>query len=67
MYDYPVISIKLKENEVTKFNGKYRASYNLKLREWKWYSEFNEKNELIVLACKDANGNGRYKYDKKNK
>lgn len=61
LYDYPVIQIKLKDDEITEYNGKLRASFNLKLREWRWYSEFKD-SKLVRLACKDVNGKVRFNY-----
>ena len=63
LYDYPIIQILLKDNEVSEYNGKFRASFNLRLREWKWYSEFDKDNNLIRLACKDVNNKVRYNFD----
>jgi hypothetical protein len=42
LYEYPVISIKLNEDEYEKKNDKCYATYNLKIKEWKWTSEFKE-------------------------
>ncbi len=40
LYEYPVISIKLNEDEYEKKNDKCYATYNLKIKEWKWFSQF---------------------------
>lgn len=63
LYDYPVISIKLEDNEVTEYNGKFRASFGLKLKEWKWISEFTE-GKITGLACQDTNGKTRFNWGK---
>lgn len=40
LYDYPVISIKLLDNE-WKMDGNYpKATFDLKIKEWKWFSQF---------------------------
>tara|TARA_R110000787_G_scaffold90624_1_gene191236 strand:+ start:188 stop:721 length:534 start_codon:yes stop_codon:yes gene_type:complete len=61
LYDYPVIQIKLNSTEFKVEGSKVKQTYNLKLREWKWYSEFNG-NKLVALACRDNNGDVRFKY-----
>ena len=64
LYDYPIISIKLNPEELQetgKPRPKYKASFNLKLKEWKWFSQF-EGNKLTYLGCKDNNGNIRFQY-----
>lgn len=59
LYDYPLIQIKLKENEFDKAKGK--PTWDFKLKEWKWISEF-ENGKLKGLACKDNNGDLRFKF-----
>ena len=59
LYDYPVIQIKLTEEEFDKTTN--RPTFNFKLKEWVWISEF-ENWKLKALACKDNNGKVRFKY-----
>ncbi len=59
LYDYPVISIRLNDNEITVTNGKKKASWGLKLKEWRWYSEF-EGRKITFLAARDSNNNTRF-------
>ena len=59
LYDYPVISIQLKPDEINEKNGKKYASWNFKLKEWKWYAEFTDK-KISFLAARDNNGNTRF-------
>lgn len=64
LYDYPIIQIKLNDNEVQETGRdkpKYRASFNLKLKEWKWFSQFVD-GKLTYLACKDTNNKLRFSY-----
>jgi hypothetical protein len=67
LYDYPVISIKLNESEwkIIPASGNYKekvqATWDLKLKEWKWISEFKD-GKLLGLAAKDNNGKLRFKY-----
>jgi hypothetical protein len=64
LYDYPQISILLKENEVQltgQDRPKYRATFDLKIKEWKWVSFFNEK-KIVGLFAKDQNDVLRYSW-----
>lgn len=61
LYDYPIISVKLLNDEVTEHNGKFKQSFNLKLREWKWINYF-EDGEIIGLAAQDNNGKTRFNW-----
>ena len=61
LYSYPVISIKLNDNEVTEYNGKLRQSFNLRLRDWRWHLETDDEG-VVRLACKDTAGVKRYDY-----
>jgi len=62
LYDYPVISVKLLDNEVDMSGQKPKATWNLRLRDWLWYSEFDDEGKLTFLASKDSNGKTRFKY-----
>jgi hypothetical protein len=64
LYDYPLISIQLTDDECKKNDrtGKYQATWKLKLKEWKWYSEFNDQRKITFLAAKDTNGNVRFQW-----
>lgn len=61
LYDYPVISIKLNDNEFKEYNGKMKQTWDLKLREWIWGSEFKD-DILIKLAAKDHNNKLRFNW-----
>lgn len=61
LYDYPIISIKLKDNEISTYNGKMRASFDLKLKDWAWISEFTD-GKITGLACKDVTGELRFNW-----
>lgn len=66
LYDYPVISIKLESNEfkIDNFNGKdiVKPTFDFKLKEWKWFSQFTKDGKLNYLACKDTTGKVRFTY-----
>lgn len=65
LYDYPVIQIKLESNEfkVEQYNGKdvVKQTFDLKLKEWKWSSEFKD-GKLQKLKAIDNNGKVRFEY-----
>jgi hypothetical protein len=66
LYDYPVIQVKLLANEFTIENNKAKPTWDFKLKEWVWISEFFE-GELMGLSCKDQNGNVRFNHGKFSK
>ena len=53
LYDYPAIQIKLHENEFKVEGDRAKQTWNLKLREWVWYSEFDD-GVLTFLAASDG-------------
>lgn len=59
LYDYPIISVKLTDSEFDKTTGK--PTWNFKLKEWKWFSQFVDGN-LTYLGCKDELGNLRFSF-----
>ena len=61
LYDYPMISVKLNDNEWSKDGGRPKQTYNLKIREWTWYSEFTD-GRISFIAAKDENGKVRFKW-----
>ena len=61
LYDYPVISVKLNQNEYKMQGDKAKATWDLKLKEWIWYSEF-EDGKITFLAAKDNNDGLRFKW-----
>jgi hypothetical protein len=75
LYDYPDITIKLKENEFY-LNEKNKDRYGnprptptweLKLKAWLWYSEFDENGKLSFLAAKDDKNEVRFQWGTRNK
>lgn len=63
LYDYPVIQVKLEQTEWELKSDKAYTTFNLKLKEWNWNSEF-EGNKIISLTGKDQNGKIRFVYQK---
>jgi hypothetical protein len=62
LYDYPIIQVKLNEDEFEVENGRARQTWNLKLKAWTWYTEFNDDGTLRYLGCKDNHGKVRFTY-----
>lgn len=60
LYDYPVIQIKLLDNEFDKQTN--RPTFNFKLKEWKWVTQFDDSGKLTFLGCTDQNNNVRFQY-----
>lgn len=61
LYSYPFISIKLKADEWEK-EPRPRQTHHLKIKEWRWYSEFDDNGRISFLAAKDQNGEVRFKW-----
>lgn len=59
LYDYPLIQVKLLDNEFDKTTGK--PTWDFKLKEWTWYSQF-EEGKLTYLGCKDNNKVLRFQF-----
>lgn len=66
LYDFPVIQIKLNADEITEKNGKKYASYNLRLRDWRWCLQRDE-NGISYLGAIDNNDKLRFKYGEHRK
>lgn len=60
LYDYPVIQVKLKSDEFTVDGNKAKPTWNLRLRDWVWYSEF-EDGKISFLAASDGDST-RFKW-----
>lgn len=62
LYEYPTIQVKLFDNEWEKASPRPKATWDLRLKDWKWYSEFNEQGKLTYLGAKDQNGKLRFQW-----
>lgn len=67
LYDYPLIQVKLNQDEFIVEGQKVKPTFNLKLKEWIWFSQFDENGVLTYLGCKDQNGKLRFQYGILNK
>ena len=59
LYDYPLIQVKLNDHEFEVNDDKVKQTWNLKLKQWVWFSQFTA-GKLTYLACKDENNNKRF-------
>lgn len=65
LYDYPIIQVKLFPNEITetgKQKPKYKATWDLKIKEWRWKVDFDENNKVSYLGAIDNNNKLRFEY-----
>ena len=65
LYEYPLIQVKLEDTEFDKSTGK--PTFNFKLKQWIWFSQFDANGKLNYLACKDQNGKKRFEFGVYNK
>lgn len=65
LYDYPLIQVKLNQNEFKLENNKAKATWDLKLKDWVWYSEFHD-GKITFLAAKDNKDQLRFKWGERN-
>ena len=65
LYDYPLIQVKLNSDEFKVVGDKAKATWNLKLKSWVWYSE-HKGGKVSFLAAKDDKGNLRFKWGERN-
>lgn len=64
LYDFPLIQVKLNQNEYNEVGGRAKATWALKLKEWTWGAKRDDNGSLIQLAAKDQNGNVRFNWKK---
>ena len=61
LYDYPMIQVKLNADEFRVDGNRAKATFNLKVKDWKWHSEFTN-GKISFLGAKDQTGALRYKW-----
>lgn len=71
LYDYPVIQVKLnggtdRKQEWFIDNNKPKSGWGLKLKEWLWFSHF-EDGKISYLGSKDQNGKLRFEWGSRPK
>jgi len=52
LYDYPPIQLKLKDNEWKMDGDRPKPTWNLKIKDWVWFTQFTD-GQLTYLAAKD--------------
>ena len=62
LYDYPVISFKFNDNEVSKYGDKWRPNWDVKINEWKWATQFDDNGKIKFIGVKDTSGKLRFKW-----
>lgn len=62
LYDYPMISIKLEKNEFELFNSKAKATWNFKIKDWLWYSQFTDGVMTYLGAQQMVNGQSKSRF-----
>lgn len=62
LYNYPVIQVRLSDNEWNLSKEKPKASWGLQLKEWRWFNQFDEQGNITCLAAKDQNNKQRFKW-----
>jgi len=61
LYDYPLVQIKLNKDEWELNNWKPKQTWNLKLKDWTWFTQFTEW-KLTYIWCKDEKWNARFQW-----
>ena len=61
LYDYPFICIQLRDHEWTENGNKGKQTWGLKLKEWRWLTEFTD-GELNYIGAKDETGATRWQW-----
>lgn len=59
LYDYPIIQFRLNPDEFFEVNGKKKPSFEFKLKEWKWLSQFTD-DKITFLGAQDNHGKTRF-------
>ena len=70
LYDFPLIQVKLLDNEWEKGTGAKpvnRQTYNLKLKEWRWELDRKEDGSILSLRAYDQNGTLRFNSNQQKK
>lgn len=66
LYDYPLIQVKLLDGEFQIEGNKAKQTWQLKLKDWLWFSQFTD-GKINCLVAKDQNGNKRFSWGQYNK
>lgn len=61
LYDYPIMQVKLNADEFEIKGDKAYATWNLKLKEWKWFTQFTD-GKINYIGAKDQKGAARFQW-----
>lgn len=67
LYDYPLISFKLNDNEWNQSKEKPQATWDFKLKEWNWTTVFNVHDEMVYMTAHDEKNIQRYQWKRVEK
>jgi hypothetical protein len=62
LYDYPLIQIKLNNDEFKIDGNKAKAEWKFQLKKWTWGSHFDSNQKLCILRVKDEGGKVRFEW-----
>ena len=61
LYDYPVVQVKLNQDEFTIDGNRAKQTYKLRLKEWTWKSLF-DRSQIVALEAIDQTGAKRFSW-----
>lgn len=64
LYSYPRININLNTKEFTPDGTKGKPTFEFKIKDWKWITEFKDNKILSLIAC-DQHGAERFNWSEK--
>lgn len=62
LYDYPIIKVRLNQDEFKIEGTKVKPTYNLKIKEWTWGGLEIKENKIVRLGARDQNGKVRFNF-----
>lgn len=65
LYNHPQIWVQLNPDEFQPEGNKAKQTWNLKLNEWKWHVQYDEKGNVLLLTAHDQKGTLRYSFPDK--
>jgi len=67
LYNYPIIQLKLNQDEFTPNGNQGKATWKLRLKEWVWQVNVDTEGNVSSLTGVDQNGVVRYTYPQQQK
>lgn len=62
LYNYPKIQIKLNSDEFKVENNRAKATFNLQIKDWKWFVDVDSDGVVKQLGARDTKGAVRFNY-----